>query len=278
MVELDPSAAAPLPAGAFAVPRRRQLEGGGAAAVALRAAVAEAPRLRPTERAAGEAPVGWLRIDQTGVTVADAGSQLLPPVALTGVDDSAAIAKVVAVLSDLAVARGLRALAAAHAAPSAGCDVSWGVVADGQPVAQPSAGTMVGLRDGVYVRIANRGTAPIYAHLFDVGLRGRVKRLTGDALGSCSCPASSIAAARSSAAVWSASASTAWTTCRAIARAPRKSTRSSLPGPSTSRSSRPSKPRICRWPIAAMSRRSRACAPSSATGAPATSAISPTTS
>jgi hypothetical protein len=88
----------------------------------------------------------------------------------------------VGILGDLAVADSLRTLVGAHGLPASCATVSWGVVVGGQAHPLPDTGALIGLRDRIYVRIENRSKQTVYAHVFNVGLRGTVRRLTTSAI------------------------------------------------------------------------------------------------
>lgn len=84
-------------------------------------------------------------------------------------------------LRRMAQARALRELEGAGIAGVGPTDleVEWGLVVDGQPSPLPLAGASVGPGDGVYLRLANRGTRALHAHIFDIGVSDKVTLLTG---------------------------------------------------------------------------------------------------
>jgi hypothetical protein len=179
----------PVPAGALAFPIAQNLDrypvrvdGNGSAADAMRAAVAEAPRLRPTT-AGDDDILAFIRASDADVEIADGVGDLLSPRPWGGNPDQTR-QLVVDFLSDLAVARSFRALEGAHDLPARCCMVEWGTVDSGKRVPQPERGALLGLGDRVYVRIDNESDRDVFVHVFNVGVRGKITRLsTSAALG-----------------------------------------------------------------------------------------------
>jgi hypothetical protein len=172
-----------LPPGALAFPIEQHLarhpvlvEGSGDAADALRAAIAAAPRLRPTETGDDDC-LAIVRMSDADVVIADGVGDLITPRPWGGNPDK--VRKlVVDFLSDLAVARSFRALAGAHDLPPSCCVVEWGTVDAGAGVVQPAHGALLGLDDTIYVRVDNQGDREVFIHLFNVGVRGKITRLS----------------------------------------------------------------------------------------------------
>jgi tetratricopeptide (TPR) repeat protein len=79
---------------------------------------------------------------------------------------------------DLAIVRRLHAAAGAHGLPPEGCQLRWGVIAGGATQPLPATGAVVGLDDRIFLTLDNRGPDPIFVHLLDVGLAGKLTRLT----------------------------------------------------------------------------------------------------
>lgn len=186
-VTLDGATA--VPDGALAFPLDQPLprepvaiDGDGAAADALRALVAAAPRLRIVDDRDAEPPMASVRVDAATATatIADRIGPLVPPLAIADADARAAT---VDFLIDLAVARSLRTLEGAHGVPAEACALSWGVVERGVAHPQPASGALLGLGDRIYVRLDNRSPdTTVYAHVFNVGLRDEVVRLSASAV------------------------------------------------------------------------------------------------
>lgn len=172
-----------LPSGALAFPVQQHLtrylvrvEGTGDAAARLRTAIAAAPRLH-LEADESEL-LAIVRASDADVVVADGVGDLIAPRPWGGNPDQVR-QLVVDFLSDLATARAFRALAGAHELPASCCVVEWGTVEGGKPVVQPEQGAMLSLGDTVYVRVENRSDRDVHVHLFNVGVRGKVTRLSG---------------------------------------------------------------------------------------------------
>ncbi|HVV82336.1 MAG TPA: hypothetical protein VHE35_04625, partial [Kofleriaceae bacterium] len=61
-------------------------------------------------------------------------------------------------------------------------ELTWGVVVQGAALPLQASGAVLGLRDRIYVRVVNTSRDTLYVHLFDVGTRRKVARLSGEAL------------------------------------------------------------------------------------------------
>jgi len=184
----DRLAPGPLPDGAVAFPLELQLPrhpvriaGSGTLAASLAAAVAASPRLRVA--AAGEAATddAIVRADSERLTLADGLGELFPAVMVRNNDERPTVTAMVGLLTDLAVAASIRSLEGEHGLDGACANVTWGVVIDGAPRPQPPHGTVLGLRDRIYLRVENGSQQRVYVHIFNIGVRGKVTLLTGAA-------------------------------------------------------------------------------------------------
>ena len=185
---LDPPA---LPDDALAVPRTRQL---ARAPVVVRgpsvdcdrvgARLANAGRLRLAVPEDDEPPVATLEIAGDVATLVDELGQRTP-VQLAGasrVAADAALDRLVDLVIDRAVARSLRTLEGAHGLPPEAAHVTWGTVVDGRLVARPADGVTLSLHDTIAVQVDNRATMEVFVHVFELGVSGRVSRLTSDSV------------------------------------------------------------------------------------------------
>ena len=177
-----------LPDGAMAVPRTRQLAtmpvrvtGDGPEAARLRARIASSPRLHLAEDVDDAPPVATIDLQGGEARAADDIGPLRPPTPLVAASRAmtdVAIDGWIELATDLGVARSLRALDGAVGLPLDAVAVTWGTVADGALAPRSSDGATITLADRIALRIDNRATTPLFVHVFDVGLRGRITRLT----------------------------------------------------------------------------------------------------
>lgn len=168
-----------IPRGSFAVPvekvavrRAVRLEVPASAREAVVAALAATRALRPAEP--DEAPVlATLRLDEGELTIEDPIGPLFPaapfPAQLPGTVQN---------LVNLGVAEGLRELEGEQGVLARELEIEWGTVDRGQMRTMPDRGGSLGLRDRIYVRVKSLAKRPLYAHVFNIGLRGAIKLLT----------------------------------------------------------------------------------------------------
>lgn len=135
----------------------------------LEEAVAASARLRVAE--AGEAAIALLRLrgDILEVVTND-GTRLGAPFGAWSLE--AAISQ----LRTLAAAQALRELQSEGLASNE-LEVEWGTV-HGEVRSAQQDGAALHEGDRIYIRIRNRSTGPRYAHVFNVGLRGTISRLS----------------------------------------------------------------------------------------------------
>jgi hypothetical protein len=174
-----------LPAGALAIPVQRaiaplavRVAGTGSRLAEVRAAIEEAPRLTLAAPGDPEATLAVVSVADGSLRIVDPAGDLLGPLPLTGSGARETILDAVRFLADLAVAASVRELEGGHGLAADTVAVDWGTVVDGAPIAQPAHGALLGLGDRIFVRIENRGPAPVHAHVFNIGTGGKLSRLT----------------------------------------------------------------------------------------------------
>jgi hypothetical protein len=148
------------------------LDGAGPGRAALEAAIAASARL---EVAGARADlVGELRLRGGELQVIAADGRVLDP-------DPApwALAAAVGQLEQLAAARALTELEGEHGLAEADVEIEWGTVHDGGVlIPRPAHGAALGLGDRIYLRLRNRTRGQRFAHVFGVGLCGRIRLLS----------------------------------------------------------------------------------------------------
>lgn len=82
-------------------------------------------------------------------------------------------------LVDLAAALRLRGLEGEHGVRASDVEIEFGTVEGGQKHRMPDHGGAAALRDRLYVRVAAATGGPLFAHVFNIGLRGSIVSLTG---------------------------------------------------------------------------------------------------
>ncbi|MEJ7598630.1 MAG: protein kinase [Kofleriaceae bacterium] len=80
-------------------------------------------------------------------------------------------------MATFAAARGLRDLEGEYGVSLDEVDISLGTVIDGQRRPLPARRSALALSDRLYVRVENRSQRVLYAHLFNIGLQGRIARV-----------------------------------------------------------------------------------------------------
>ena len=129
--------------------------------------------LRIAAASEAQAVLATLRLANRQLTIEDRAGPLFPPT-----DDPAELEDTIHNIANLGVAQDVRELVGEHGVAASDVDISWGVVEHGQPRVMPDQGASLGLGDRIYVSVRNTGHAPRYAHIFNVGVRGKVTLLT----------------------------------------------------------------------------------------------------
>ena len=173
-----------IPGDAVAVPVRRRaarwpvaIDGPPAARAAVEAAIAASATLRAASPGEPGA-IATLRIAHGGATIEDAGGPLGPSAAFP-----ADLAGVLAQLADLGVAQGIRELEGEHGVAASELAIELGVVHDGRARRLPDHGGVLGLRDRYHLTIERRGQRTLFAHVLNLGARGKITLLTHFARG-----------------------------------------------------------------------------------------------
>lgn len=143
---------------------------------ALEAAVAGSARLRvgtpPRRRVVGELRA---RGDELLVHMPD-GRPIEPGPGPWTIPDA------IRQLEQLAAAQALIELEGEHGLADEEVEVTWGTVhPGGGRIPRPPHGAGLGLGDRIYVRLRNRAERPRFAHVFNVGLCGKIKLLSAAA-------------------------------------------------------------------------------------------------
>lgn len=121
--------------------------------------------------AEGEASaLGTVRRIAGGLAIVDPAGPRYPAMDLQRVVDK---------LVDLAAAQRLRGLEGEHGVRASDVEIELGTVEAGQKHRMPDHGGAAGLRDRLYVRVAAATGGPLFAHVFNIGLSGRIVSLTG---------------------------------------------------------------------------------------------------
>jgi hypothetical protein len=137
---------------------------------ALAAAVAASARLRVADEDEGAIAELSARGGELGVVTAD-GVPLSP--------ESGAWTRPSAIrqLEHLAAAQALRELSG-EGIDAGELEVEWGTVHGGARVSRPAHRAAVSEGDRIYVALRNRASEPRFAHVFNIGVRGRITRLS----------------------------------------------------------------------------------------------------
>lgn len=81
-------------------------------------------------------------------------------------------------LANIGAAEGLRELEGEHGVLAQELEIEWGAVDRGQMRRMPGHGAALGLQDRIYVQIRSKAGRPLYGHIFNIGLRGKITLLT----------------------------------------------------------------------------------------------------
>lgn len=154
-----------------AIVRPVELDAPAAARSAIEGALAATRTLRPA--APGEEPLARLRVAGGDVTLEDRLGPLFPPVRLA---DQLSFA--IKNLANLGAAQGLRELVGEQGVYRSEVEIEWGVVSGGSLRQMPRSGGSLGLLDRIYVRLRSRAHRQLFAHVFNIGLRGKITLLT----------------------------------------------------------------------------------------------------
>jgi Caspase domain len=167
-----------MPPDALAFPLKKQaalrpvaLDVPEAARPVVEQALAEMRTLRAA--APGEEPLARLRVAGGEATVEDGLGPLFPPVRFQG-----ELHLAVKNLANLGVAQGLRELIGEQGVHQSEVEIEWGVVDRGVPRPMPETGGSLGLRDRIYVRLRSHAQRQLYAHVFNIGVRGKITLLS----------------------------------------------------------------------------------------------------
>jgi len=125
--------------------------------------------------AANEDPaaLATLRLADRQLTIEDRAGPLFPPTRYP-----AELQDTVKNIANLGVAQAVRELVGEHGVSANDLEITWGIVENGHPRVMPDQGASLGLGDRIYVSVRNTGHEPRYAHIFNVGVRGKVTLLT----------------------------------------------------------------------------------------------------
>ena len=125
--------------------------------------------------AAGEdhAVLATLRLANQQLTIEDPAGPLFPPTHYP-----AELGDTIKNIANLGVAQAVRELVGEHGVSANDLEIAWGVVENSHPHVMPEQGAALGLGDRIYVSVRNTGPEPRYAHIFNVGVRGKVTLLT----------------------------------------------------------------------------------------------------
>ena len=141
---------------------------------ALAAALARSARLRVA--GGGERAVGELRVrGGTLAVIAGDGRPLERGAGAWGIPGA------VRQLDHLAAAQTLRELEGEHGLEDEEVEIEWGTVHRGVRIPRPAHGAALGLGDRIYLRLRNRTQAVRFAHVFNLGLRGKITLLSAAA-------------------------------------------------------------------------------------------------
>lgn len=140
---------------------------------AERAATEAAVSATPTLRVAtlpDEPVLATLRRSEHGLTIDDPDGPMFP-----ATDD---LQKAVAALAELGAAQRLRALAGEHGVLADEIEIEWGMVEQQQRRPMSPQGAPARAGDMLYVRVKTRAQRALFAHVFNIGLRGHIASLT----------------------------------------------------------------------------------------------------
>jgi len=127
------------------------------------------PAVEQTDR-----PLVTLRLASGKLTIEDERGALFPPAAYPG-----ELEGTVGNLKGIGVAQGLRELEGEYGVSAQReVTIELGIVDDGKLRVLPERGASLGLGDRICIRVKSRAMRTLYAHVFNVGVRGTVSRLT----------------------------------------------------------------------------------------------------
>jgi len=145
-----------------------------AARGALEAAITRTATLRVAAADDADPAIATLRLVDDSLTIEDVRGPVFP--AARYPDE---LEPTVGNLKNLGVAQALRELEGAHGvAEGSEIELELGVVEAAGPRALPDRGASLGLGDKIYARIRSRAFRTLYAHLFNLGVRGKVTLLS----------------------------------------------------------------------------------------------------
>lgn len=84
----------------------------------------------------------------------------------------------VATLVDLGAAQALREFAGEHGVLAGELDIEWGAIVHGKMRRMPESGGTLALRDLVYIAVRSKAQRPLYVHVFNIGIQGKITLLT----------------------------------------------------------------------------------------------------
>ena len=137
------------------------------------AAVEASPTLRPVQPEDTTA-LATLRLRDGALTIGDDGGPLFPAMAFRELPG------MVKNVENLAAVQAVRELAGAHGVAANEVAIEWGTVERGRKQKMPARGGSIALRDRVYVEIRKTASSQrtLYAHVFNLGVRGKITLLT----------------------------------------------------------------------------------------------------
>jgi hypothetical protein len=169
-----------LPAGAVAIPIARNARKRAVAVEApdadrdrIREAISACPTLRNSRPGEETAALAIVRLRDGALTISDPLGPLFPAAKFPEeLDDT------VKNVANLGVAQSIRELTGQHGVFEDELAIDLGVLENGHARDLPAHGCALGLRDRIYVKVRNKGHRQLYVHVFNIGVRGRVKLLT----------------------------------------------------------------------------------------------------
>lgn len=140
------------------------------------AAVEASPTLRPVQPEDTTA-LATLRLRDGALTIGDDRGPLFAPMAFRELPG------MVKNVANLAAVQTVRELAGAHGVAADEVEIEWGTVERGRKQRMPARGGSLALRDWVYVQVRKTSSSQrtLYAHIFNLGVRGKITLLTAQA-------------------------------------------------------------------------------------------------
>jgi hypothetical protein len=168
-----------MPDHAVALPRERKAPRRPVTVIAppydraeLEKALAMTSLLRAARHDETERTLAILRLESDQLTIEDARGPLFPAVRYPQ-----GLQATLTQLADLGVAQGLRELQS-DGLSERQITIEMGVVLEGEAVRIPDRGAELGRNDRLYIYLRNKGQRRLYAHVFNLGLRSRVKAIS----------------------------------------------------------------------------------------------------